>query len=336
MKRYIILIICICTLQFAYAQYNDILYLSESKAKLVQIDANDDVTLFYFTYTSAGKDSYIYISDNIRLKVDGRSYPLLKAGNIPVSHDGKDKSLFGKEGKKTHFVLAFEKVDISKPFDLIENELSLTAFNYRAIKVNMNSRTRRFDMTVFLEDTPIKQKYLFHAKNGNFIVTRAHGLAVAVDFAMNYEKKQKSCMFIDILNRSGRPLTFNASSIKCTGFRKKKTFDVPVISSNLNVSKPRKWADIVKTLATETQNVTSVSGKRSTLDILARYEFNTKDAQYEKYLQKEKSDLSASYLSNLVINDNECYGGIVDIATQKADYYVVTFNFDGEEYRFKP
>lgn len=132
-----------------WAQYNDIRYLTNSAAKLVQIDCEDDATLLYFTYDNTRPNTYLYVSDAIRLKVGDIDYYLKGAGNMPVSHDGGDKSVAGRAGKRLNFVLAFDKVPIDKPFDLIENELSTTAFNFHAIKVNTQLRTRRYDIDVF-------------------------------------------------------------------------------------------------------------------------------------------------------------------------------------------
>ena len=317
----------------ASAQYNNILYLTNSNVKLLQVDQEDEATLLYFTFTSEKETSYIYISDNIRLKADGKDYSLISAGNIPVSHDGKDKSVAGRVGMKVNFVLAFEKAPIDQPFDVIENELSTTAFNFHQIKVNTKSRTRRYDMNVFLEDTPLKPRFRYTVDGCDFKVVKPKGLILAFCFTTDADNADEAVVMLDVVNRSGKSVQFSKEDCKITGYKKDKPLQIPLDASLQEATSNRRlWKDCVKDV--ELPKSRYVRQRWSLIDVLNEYAINSNDSIYEDYLARIKPELEHTPLTSKTIADGECYGGSMRFSQKKLSKYIFECTIEGEKYRY--
>ncbi|MDO5447121.1 MAG: hypothetical protein Q4F34_05025 [Prevotellaceae bacterium] len=335
MKKTFLLLIMTMSILCIRAQYNDILYLTNSKVKLLQIDQEDDATLLYFTFTSDKETSFIYISDNVRLKADGMDYSLKTAGNIPISHDGKDKSVAGRVGMKVNFILAFEKAPIDKPFDVIENELSTTAFNFHQIKVNTNLRTRRYDMNVFLEDTPLKPRFKCTVDGCDFKVTKSKGLTQAVCFTNDATNAEEAVILFDFLNQSGKPVHFRMGDIRLTGIKKNKEVQIAtdIAPTNLNAHR-RLWNEYQKELSRPTAESKYVRNRWSLMDVLDKYTVRPNDTLYINYLSKVKPELEQTPLSDKTIADGECYGGYIKFNQKKISKYTLEYTIEGEKYRY--
>ena len=320
-----------------WAQYNDIRYLTNSAAKLVQIDCEDDATLLYFTYDNTRPNTYLYVSDAIRLKVGGIDYYLKGAGNMPVSHDGGDKSVTGRAGKRLNFVLAFDKVPIDKPFDLIENELSTTAFNFHAIKVNTQLRTRRYDIDVFLEDTHIKHRNVVNVGGSRYNVWKCRGLTLTMHSMRTGAKGDDIKVMLDIVNNTGRSINFSTDDLNIIAYKKKKevALTMPVADNNGVGNSVRRWDDYEALLADEDEPRRKTSTRISTLDVLSRYAVTDNNAVFSRYLQQLKTDLSDRTLVSRAIDNGECHGGMFTLDAKKSDYITIVFTLDGESYRYK-
>lgn len=211
--------------------------------QLKYVRQTDTTTQVFGVFTMPQADSFpalLSFSRRMHITDGDMDYRLLDSDNIPVM-DGSIEAyaVFDEPGQKTNIILEFEKVDLSAPFDIIENESDEKAFNIYGIEVDTTA-TRKLDNKRYLSSAPVMlcgefyddgHHYTFYEKDGVFVAAYP---VRSDDFFMYH---------FTIVNDSDHGILMNTGKMKATGRKvlPKETKDV-----NLSILTPNDYEDLVR------------------------------------------------------------------------------------------
>lgn len=210
--------------------------------QLKYVKQTDTTTQVFGVFTMPQVDTFpalLSFSRRMHISDGDMDYRLLDSDNIPVM-DGSIEAyaVFDKPGQKTNLILEFEKIDLSAPFDLIENESDDKAFNFYGIEVDTTS-IKKLDNKRYLSSAPVMRCGEFYEDGHHYTFYEKDGVFVAAypvrsdDFFMYH--------FI-VVNDSDHGVLLNTGTMKATG---RKFFPKEIKEVGLNILTPNDYKDLV-------------------------------------------------------------------------------------------
>lgn len=244
MKKIILLsILLLCGTFSSQAQFRiSNVRKSNPDIQLKYVKQTDTTTQVFGVFTMPQVDTFpalLSFSRRMHITDGDMDYRLLDSDNIPVM-DGSIEAyaVFDKPGQKTNLILEFEKVDLSGPFDIIENESDDKAFNFYGIEVDTTA-TRKLDNKRYLSSAPVMicgefyedgHHYTFYEKDGVFVAAYP---VRSDDFFMYH---------FTVVNDSDHGVLLNTGAMKATG---RKFFPKEIKEVGLNILTPSDYEDLV-------------------------------------------------------------------------------------------
>lgn len=341
----------------ADAQYRSFTLDNPSIYKLVQIDAYDESTVFYFTAEPTKEDLNLCINDQAQITIDGtyKKYPLQTVGHMPLTSENEYAHLDGPD-TKLNFCLIFDKLPLDKPLNLIENDKKEgpMMLNFRNIVVDTTAVSEKLDMVDFLNYTDYVVKGNYSKDGRKYVYYKRDGYCVAVHLRQELlELTKVANLFIEMTNDSGKPVSLSPDNIKVYAKKnEKKDYELlPLWGANdydykLSADQSMQassYRDRINPIATSVSDYRKYRTDRSdvgsqvalvALESILRSTDKNKMEEYNAQLNAERSRRWDSYLQGDVLEDGEMYGGFVAFKDKNYLLYRIVINVGGREFPF--
>ncbi len=324
-------------------------------AQLMCVQPTDSSTLVFVRYTYEGTDYELRnVSRSMHAEIDGMNYKMTAAYGIPVDNESvREFSLLEAKGQKLNFILEFEKFPVDQPFDLIENESSDAAWNFRGVRTDTAS-TKAVEAQRFLASTPgvVCGKYYEDGISYEYYLRDN----VFVSAHHSYGDDHFT-IYLTVDNASDHGILFNTRAIKAVYYKKQgkdiKEIELPYISKNDYVAEVAMQDRYNARSQVSSNTASSVTSSLSLLAIgtpfrsIERAGFNVassviadiEDARMQPYLkelQSTRGERTKNYLQSESLEPGQCLSGLFRIERKKrADNFVITIPMDGYEFEFE-
>lgn len=230
MKKAILLISAVLLFAAsASAQYGNVTFNTDKPLEIVQIDQMEDVTLLYCSCTAPSDNFKMFADDNTRLRFKGdrTSHKLKNAGNIPVGK-GETFIMMRKAGDRVNFVLLFDKVDLSRSFDIEAPEGSFLSFS--DVCADLEAVSDPVDVDSFLDAGSLLIGGSYSRDGLEYRFFEEGGLLISAAFAYDKRDHKLFKAFVEMSNDTGHDVKFSTKKVSMECEKGGKSTELKVLS----------------------------------------------------------------------------------------------------------
>ncbi|WP_164112225.1 MULTISPECIES: hypothetical protein [Sphingobacterium] len=168
----------------ALSQFNYLAFNNESTPELIikQVDQYDFSTVIHFTYNTISSLRFNG-SEDIKLTQAGEAKGMINSYNLPLD---EKVHMFNETGEYLNFSLEFEKIDISKPFEI--SSVNSRYFDFEKVSIDTAQKGVFQNVDAFVSQTPSREYYVFYHEGFPVLKYAYKGivLAVKLQYDQNY------------------------------------------------------------------------------------------------------------------------------------------------------
>lgn len=200
--------------QFAVSVEN----CNDENIKFVSAINTDESTFIYLTKT-ATQDEECFACGKLYATAGYKKYKMKDCYNVPYYTEAEPAFVvLDKQGQDHNFILEFERLPSNTTFDIIEDAVDGTPWQFSGVVIDTLSSVEYIDPNDFVNVTPAKLFGKYASKGTVYSYYLNNGIVLTAHFAKgrNYGKYYQ--VYLDIINDTDHSIIFNPANVEVQGY----------------------------------------------------------------------------------------------------------------------